>query len=136
MDNLLDKLTHIEHRFEAVKQEIIDPEVMQDMKRYTALNKEYKELDKLVSKIKEYKEVLSNIDTNKEILQTEEDEEFKEMAKEELDELSTSRDELEAEIKVLLIPKDPDDSKNAMLEIRAGTGGDEAARFAGGLYKM
>lgn len=136
MDNLLEKLTHIEHRFEAVKQEIIDPEVMQDMKRYASLNKEYKELDRLVSKIQEYKNVLSNIDTNKEIIQTEEDEEFKEMAKEELDGLSKKQEELEAEIKILLIPKDPDDSKNAMLEIRAGTGGDEAALFAGDLYKM
>ncbi|MEM6262377.1 MAG: peptide chain release factor 1 [Bacteroidota bacterium] len=132
---MLEKLAFIEQRFEEVKQEIIDPEIMADMKRYTALNKEYKELDVLTGRIKAYKDVMSNIENAKEMMQ-EGDDEMKEMAKEELDLLEVSQEELEAEIKDLLIPKDPEDSKNVILEIRAGTGGDEASLFVGDLLRM
>ena len=133
---MLDKLIHIENRFEEVKQEIIDPEVMQDMRRYKALNIEYKELEAIVGKTQEYREVLSNIENSKEILQVEPDEEMKEMAREELAELEPLKTTLEEELKIMLIPKDPDDSKNVVLEIRAGTGGDEACLFAGDLFRM
>ncbi len=133
---MLDKLSHIETRFEEVKQQIIDPEIISDMKRYTALNKEYKELDTLVNKIHAYREVSSNIDNNKLILKEEKDPEFREMAKEELDELQPLLTQIEEELKIMLIPKDPEDSKDAILEIRAGTGGDEAALFAGDLLRM
>lgn len=136
MDNILDKLKQIEVRFEEVKQEIIDPEIMADMKRYKAVNIEYKELEKITAKSKEYRDVLSNIELSKEILNTEKDEEMREMAKDELSDLQKLHESLEEEIKILLIPKDPEDSKNVLLEIRAGTGGDEAALFAGDLFKM
>ncbi len=134
--NLLEKLAQIENRFEEVKQEIIDPEVMSDMKRYKSLNIEYKQLEGIVDKTHAYQEVLSNIDNSKEILKTEKDEEMREMAKEELELLQAQKTEFEEEIKMLLVPKDPEDTKNAVLEIRAGTGGDEAALFAGDLYRM
>ena len=133
---MLDKLAHIEARFEEVKQEIIDPEIMSDMRRYKALNIEYKSLDKIVSKTIEYREILSNIKNSKEILDNEKDEDFKEMAKEELNELTPQRDAIEEELKILLIPKDPEDSKNVVMEVSSGTGGDEAALFAGDLFRM
>ena len=133
---MLDKLSQIEARFEEVKQEIIDPEVMRDMKRYKALNIEYKQLEKIVNKTKEYQDTLSNIENAKEILNNETDEEFREMAKEDLGQLETRKGELEEEIKFLLIPRDPNDSKNVVLEISAGTGGDEAALFSGDLFRM
>ncbi|MEM8890895.1 MAG: peptide chain release factor 1 [Bacteroidota bacterium] len=133
---MLDKLEQISQRFEEVKQEIIDPEVMKDMRRYKALNIEYKQLDEIVKKTNEYKDVLSNIDNSKEIMSTESDPELKEMAKEELGELEERKVKIEDELKILLIPKDPNDSKNVVLEISAGTGGDEAALFAGDLFRM
>ena len=106
------------------------------MERYVKLNKEYKDLEQIVSVYKEYRNVLGNIDSSKQILDSDEDAEMKEMAKAELDELVPRREELEDEIKVLLIPKDPEDDKNVILELRAGTGGDEASIFAGDLYRM
>jgi peptide chain release factor 1 len=109
---------------------------MADMKNYSKLSKEYKDLEKIVQLYKRYQEVLSNIDTSKKIIEREKDEEFREMAKMELDELQPQADTLEEELKELLIPKDPNDGKNAILEIRAGTGGDEAAIFAGDLFRM
>lgn len=134
--DLLDKLAHIEVRFEEVKQEIIDPEVMSDMKKYKALNIEYKELDKIISKTNELKNVLSNIENSKVLLKEEQDPEMRELANEELELLKPKAEELENEIKVLLIPKDPEDHKNIIMEIRAGTGGDEASLFAGDLLRM
>ncbi len=131
---MLDKLSQIENRFEGVKQEIMDPGVMKDMKKYKSLNKEYKELEKIVQKAHQYRSVLSNITNTKELLET--DPEMKELAKEELDELEPLKAQLEEEIKTLLIPKDPNDSKNVILEIRSGTGGDEACLFAGDLFRM
>lgn len=133
---MLEKLESIVNRFEEVKQMIIDPDIISDQKRYMQLNKEYKELETLVAKINEYKDVLGNIENNKSILEEETDQEFREMAKEELDELLPEQGKLEEELKFMLIPKDPDDSKNCILEIRAGTGGDEAALFVGDLLKM
>ena len=134
--DILNKLEQIAHRFEEVKQQIIDPEVMSDQKRYKDLNIEYRNLDKIVKKTEEYKEVLGNIENSKEILAEESDPEFREMAKMEIAELEPKKTELEEELKILLIPKDPNDSKNVVLEISAGAGGDEASLFAGDLFRM
>lgn len=133
---MLEKLQQIEARFEDVKQEIIDPEVMSDMKRYKALNIEYKDLEKIVEKTQEYRDVISNIENSREIINNEKDEELKELAKEELADLLPLKEEMEEEIKIMLIPKDPDDSKNVVMEVSAGTGGDEACLFAGDLFRM
>jgi peptide chain release factor 1 len=133
---MLDKLEAIKHRFEEVGQLIVSPETMTDMKKYSKLSKEYKDLEKIVHQYLEYRTVISNIENTKKILETEKDPDFREMAKMELDELYPKRDEMEELIKDMLIPKDPNDSKNAILEIRSGTGGDEAAIFAGDLYRM
>ena len=133
---MLDKLKEIENRFLEVEKDLSNPEVTKDIKKYTSLNKEYKSLGKIVEKYIEYKNVLSGLDDAKVILNEEKDEEFKEMAKAELDGLSEKRVLIEEEIKILLIPKDPDDEKSVILEIRAGTGGDEASIFAGDLYRM
>ncbi len=114
----------------------MDPGATADMKQFTKLNKEYKELEEIVNVYERYKLVLSNIDNNKEILSKEKDEEFREMAKADMEQLEAERAELEAEMKKLLVPKDPEDERNVMLEIRAGTGGDEASIFAGDLLRM
>ncbi|HKK58887.1 MAG TPA: peptide chain release factor 1 [Salinivirga sp.] len=135
MSNLLEKLEGIKIRFEEVAELITDPEVIADVKRYVKLNKEYKNLEPIIETGNEYKLVLENIETSKEMLSGE-DEEMKEMAKMELEELEAKKDELEEKIKVLLVPKDPEDEKNVVLEIRAGTGGDEASIFAGDLFRM
>jgi peptide chain release factor 1 len=133
---MIDQLEELSRRFVEVGNLIIQPEAMADMKNYSKLSKEYKDLEKIVQLYKRYQEVLSNIDTSKKIIEREKDEEFREMAKMELDELQPQADTLEEELKELLIPKDPNDGKNAILEIRAGTGGDEAAIFAGDLFRM
>ncbi|MEL7144937.1 MAG: peptide chain release factor 1 [Bacteroidota bacterium] len=133
---MIEKLAAIKHRFEEVSQLIVQPDAMADMKHYSKLNKEYKDLEKIVKKYDEYAEVLSNIDGSKEILGNEKDPDFREMAKMELEELEPRRDELEEQLKIMLIPQDPNDSKNVILEIRAGTGGDEAGIFAGDLFRM
>ncbi|TVQ93981.1 MAG: peptide chain release factor 1 [Bacteroidetes bacterium] len=133
---LLEKLEAIHNRFKEVSQLIADPEVIADMKRYIQLNKEYKDLEEIVEAYKEYKNVLDNIKSSKEILATEKDEEFREMAKFELEDLNTKQRVLEEKIKLMLVPSDPQDGKNAIVEIRAGTGGDEAAIFAGDLFRM
>jgi len=133
---MLDKLEAIKERFEEVSQLIIQPDVASDMKKFKSLNKEYKDLDKIVSEYKRYQTLLSNIEGAKQVIATEKDEDFREMAKEELDELLPQREEMEERLKELLIPKDPNDSKDIILEIRAGAGGDEASIFAGDLYRM
>ena len=133
---MVDKLKEIEKRFLDVEGELSKPEVVNDMKKYTSLNKEYKSLGKIVSKYSELKKIVSGIGDAKLVLNKEKDEEFREMAKVELDELSDKKNQIEEEIKVLLIPKEPDDEKSVILEIRAGTGGDEAAIFAGDLLRM
>lgn len=131
-----DKLDAIRERFKEVSELIIQPEAMADMTKYGKLSKEYKDLDKIVKKYDEYIQVLDNIKGAKEVLATEKDPDFREMAKEELDSLYPQEEALEEELKKMLIPKDPNDEKNVVLEIRAGAGGDEAAIFAGDLFRM
>ncbi|MGK7396561.1 MAG: peptide chain release factor 1 [Candidatus Cyclobacteriaceae bacterium M3_2C_046] len=133
---MLEKLEAIKHRFEEVGQLIVQPDIMGDMKRYSQLSKEYKDLEKIVHKYQEYKHILDNIDSAKKMLETEKDPEFREMAKSELEDLYPQKESLEDTIKKMLIPKDPNDSKDVILEVRAGTGGDEAALFAGDLFRM
>lgn len=133
---MIDKLEAIKERFDEVAQLIILPETMGDMKRYSKLNKEYKELNKIVEKYNEYKHLLDNIDSAKRLLETEKDPDFRDMAKAELDDLYPAKEAMEEEIRTMLIPKDPNDSKNIILEIRAGAGGDEASIFAGDIHRM
>ena len=133
---MLDKLQAIKERWEEVEAELSNPDTMQDMKRFAKLNKEYKDLGKIVDQYHIYRNMVSNIDTNKDIIMNEKDQELREMAKEELDILLVEKEEKEEEIRLMLIPKDPEDAKNAIIEIRGGTGGDEAALFAGDLYRM
>jgi peptide chain release factor 1 len=133
---LINKLESIRDKHEEIGKLITDPNVIADMKRYVKLTKEYKDLEAIVEALKEYKNLAGNIQNAKNILATEKDEDFREMAKIELDENESRIEKLEEEIKFLLIPKDPEDAKNAILEIRAGTGGDEASIFAGDLYRM
>ncbi|MFU8843912.1 MAG: peptide chain release factor 1, partial [Bacteroidales bacterium] len=133
---MLEKLSGLYNRFKNIEEQMNHPEVMADMKKFIKLNKDYKELQPIVFAYKEYKNVLDNIASAKEILKKEKDEEFREMAKVELAELNERRDDLEEKIRLMLIPKDPQDEKNAIVEIRAGTGGDEASLFAGDLYRM
>ncbi|MCU4154590.1 peptide chain release factor 1 [Carboxylicivirga sp. A043] len=134
--DLLEKLEGLRLRFLEVSEQITNPEVIADTKRYVKLNKEYSELEKVVTVRNEFENTLNNIESTKEMLKEETDPEMKEMAKMELDELEAKLPVMEEEIKVLLIPADPQDSKNAVLEIRAGTGGDEASIFAGELARM
>jgi peptide chain release factor 1 len=133
---IIDKLEAIKSRYEEIAKQMSDPSAMADMKRYVKLNKDYKELEPIVEAYNKYANIIGNIKNAKEILDKERDAEFRAMAKEELEELIPARDDMEEEIRVLLIPKDPQDSKNAVMEIRAGTGGDEASIFAGDLFRM
>ncbi len=135
-NRILSKLEGIKTKFESISKEISSPEAMSDMKRYIQLNKEYKELTPIVAASEKYRSMVDNLASAKEILQNEKDEEMREMAKEEIDSLEKELPEVEEEIKLLLIPADPQDSKNAMVEIRGGAGGDEAAIFAGDLMRM
>jgi len=134
--NLLEKFESIRMRFEEVGQQITDPDVMKDMKRYVKLNQEYKRLNDLVTAFSAYKRTTDHIVSAKELLSEESDEEMREMAKQEIDELEAQLEPQENTIKLLLVPADPEDSKNAILEVRAGTGGDEASIFAGDLFRM
>ncbi len=133
---MLDKLRAIEERWKDVEKELSLPDLMSDMKRYAQLSKEYKDLGVIVEAYHRYDEVMSNIDHTRELLMNEKDEEFRSMAKDELESLELNRVNMEEEIRNLLIPKDPEDDKNAIMEIRAGTGGDEASLFAGNLFRM
>lgn len=133
---ILARLEGVATRFEEVGRLITEPEIISDMKRYVKLNKEYSQLEPLVKAYKSYENLLSNIQNAKEIISEEADNEMREMAKEELEELNHKLEPLELEIKMLLVPNDPEDDKNCILEIRAGTGGDEASIFAGDLYRM
>ena len=133
---MIDKLEAINKRWEEIGRQIAEPDAMSDMKRYIKLNKDYKELQPVVNAYKEYKLVIDNITSSKEILSKDKDEELREMAKSELDELQTKKNIMEENIRIMLIPADPQDGKNAIMEIRAGTGGDEASIFAGDLYRM
>jgi len=133
---ILSRLEGVKQRFEEVGQFISDPSIISDMKRYVSLNREYKQLEPVVEAMNAYRDLLSNIDSAKEMLSEEKDEELKEMVREELDLYQQQLGPLEEEIKLLLLPKDPEDDKSAIVEIRAGTGGDEASIFAGDLYRM
>ncbi len=133
---LLEKYESIRHRFEEVQQQITDPEVVSDMKRYVRLNQEYKSLEKLLNTFKEYKNLVDTMRSAKEILAEESDEELRKMAHEEMEMAEEKIPEKEQHIKMLLVPADPEDNKNSILEIRAGTGGDEASIFAGDLFRM
>lgn len=135
-NSMLAKLDDLKVKYEKISEDMTSPDVMSDMKRYVQLNKEYKELMPIIAAADEYRNALSNLAMAKEILSTEKDEEMREMAKEEIETLDPRITELEDEIKLLLIPADPQDSKNAIVEIRGGSGGDEAAIFAGDLLRM
>lgn len=133
---MIDKLRIVKQRFDEVADLIIQPDIIMDQKRYVRLNKEYKDLQKIVQKGEEYERVLSNLEEAKEIISDGSDAEMVEMAKMEMEEANEKLPGLEEDIKFLLIPKDPEDEKNVIMEIRAGTGGDEASIFAGDLYRM
>ena len=135
-NSLLNRLEGIRRKFESLQQQLSDSSLIQDMKRYVALNKEYAGLEPLVRAGDKYRTVIRNLSSAKELLLTEKDEELREFAKEEIDRLEEEIPEMEQHIKFLLIPADPQDSKNAIVEIRAGTGGDEASIFAGDLFRM
>ena len=136
MQDLLKKLEAIEYSFTEVGTLIVDPDIISDMDRYVKLNKEYKELEEVVTAYKKYKNIIDNLQSSKELLAAEEDPEMREMAKIEIDELENIRPSLEEDLKLLLIPKDPEDNKNAIMELRAGTGGDEACIFVEDCFRM
>ena len=133
---LLEKVLSLQDKFASLQAQLSSPDVMSDMKKYVQLNKDYKELEPIIKAGLEYKKMLDNIASAREILQTEKDEDLREMAKEEISGIEAGLPEMEQSIKLLLIPADPDDGKNALVEIRGGTGGDEAAIFAGDLFRM
>ena len=136
MSDLLKKLEAIHFRFIEVGNLITDPDIIADMKRYVKLNKEYRDLEILDQTYKTYSNLLSNLKSARELLESETDEEMREMAKMEISELDEKRPLLEEEIKVMLIPKDPEDDKNVIIELRAGTGGDEACIFVEDIFRM
>lgn len=135
-NNLLSKLSGLREKYENISAQLSNPDVMSDMKRYVSLNKEYKELEPVVEAGDRYGKLLRDYESAREMLLTEKDEELREMIKEELSAIEEKIPVVEEEIKLLLIPADPQDSKNAILEIRAGAGGDEASIFAGDLFRM
>jgi len=133
---ILERLTGVKTRFIEVGELLTSPDILSDMSRYVKLSKEYKDLQPIIEAYEKYKLTISNITSTKDLLSNEKDEEMREMAKAELDMLNARLADLEEEIRWLLIPADPEDDKNAVIEIRAGTGGDEASIFAGDLYRM
>ena len=133
---MVEKLKLVENRFAELSELIIHPEIISDQKRYIQISKEYKDLKKIIDKGEVYKNLIANKSEAQEIISIEKDDEMIEMAKMQLEEVEAELPKIEEELKVLLIPKDPDDSKNVVVEIRAGTGGDEASIFAGDLYRM
>ena len=134
--NLIEKLEKIKERYELVNQQLSDPAVLNDRKKMINLGKERSELEEIVQVYKNYKNVLDNLKGNKELIDAREDTELVEMAELELEDLNKQKENLEEEIKIILLPKDPNDDKSVIMEIRAGTGGDEAALFAGDLFRM
>jgi peptide chain release factor 1 len=133
---MLERIQIIQQRFDEVSDLIIQPDIISDQKRYIQINKEYKDLKKILDRGEIYKSLMSNIDEAQEIISDGSDAEMVEMAKIQLDEAKSKLPEIEEEIKFLLIPKDPEDAKNVVVEVRAGTGGDEASIFAGDLHRM
>ena len=135
-NTLLEKILGLRDKYESLQTQLSDPDVISDMKKYVQLNKEYKELTPIIETGEDYRRMMESYEMAKDIIAEEKDEELREMAKEELAELEVKIPEMEQKIKLLLIPADPQDSKNAILEIRGGAGGDEAAIFAGDLFRM
>ena len=135
-NQLLNRLEGLEGRFEEVSTLITDPAVIADRARYVRLTKEYHELERLLEATRRYRSLLDTVSESRELLAEESDEEMRQLAREELDRAQAALPKVEEEIKLLLIPADPDDSKNCIVEIRGGTGGDEAALFAGDLFRM
>ncbi len=135
-NNLLEKVLSLQDKFISLQEQLSSPEVVSDMKRFVQLNKDYKELEPIIKAGKEYARMLEELATAKDILVNEKDDELREMARAEIAEMEPMIPEKENEIRLLLIPADPDDGKNAIVEIRGGTGGDEAAIFAGDLFRM
>lgn len=133
---MLEKLEKLEHRFQTLAEQMADPQITANHSKYTQLAREYSELEDVVKKFNQYKRVLSQIEDSKNIIETSEDDELTQLAEEELDKLNEEEELLEKELQMLLVPPDPHDASNAILEIRAGTGGDEAGIFAGDLYRM
>lgn len=130
---MLDKLAAIYDRFLYIQEQLSDPSIAGDMDRFRKLNKEYKKLEVVSQAYLAYKDVLSGQEQTRELLS---DPEMREMAQMELEELNARRDEIEESLRVMLTPKDPDDERDVIFEIRSGTGGDEASIFAGNLYRM
>ena len=133
---MLEKLSAIEQKYEEITQKLSDPEVISNQKEFQKYAKAHSELEEIMVPYREYKKVVQELADAKEMLEEKLDPEFKEMLHDEIDELTDKQEELENKIKILLIPKDPNDNKNVIVEIRAGTGGDEAALFAGDLFRM
>ena len=133
---MLEKLKLVENRFKEINELIIQPDIISDQKKYIQISKEYKEIKKIIEKGNEYKNILANKSEAQDIISNEDDKEMIEMAEMQLEEAENALPNIEEDLKLLLIPKDPDDSKNVVVEIRAGTGGDEASIFAGDLYRM
>ena len=132
---MIDKLQAIKDRWLNIQEELNDPMVVNNQRKFAQLSRDYKELQKIVEAYERYKLLLSNMDNNRQIMNTEKDADFRELAKSELDSQENEKLKLEDDIRQLLVPKDPQDERNAVLEIRAGTGGDEASLFAGDLRK-
>ena len=135
-NTLLERVLSLQDKFQSLQDQLASPEVMSDMKKYVQLNKDYKQLEPIIKAGLEYKKTLDNLASAKDILVNEKDDDLREMAREEIAELEPKIPQMEDEIKLLLIPADPDDSKNAIVVIRGGAGGDEAAIFAGDLFRM
>ncbi len=135
-ENLLERLEGLVARYHEIGTQLGDPAVIADRKRFMQMNKAYKDLEQIVVAEKEYRQVINELAQAREVLSDEKDEDFRAMAKVEVDELEPRKEKLEEQIQILLIPEDPEDSKNAIIEIRGGTGGDEASIFAGDLYRM
>ena len=133
---MLEKLKAIENRWLNLQDQMNDPAINADMRRFVKINKEYKDLEPIVLAGKEYETILNNLEQAKEMLANEKDEDFKALAREEVDELENRKTELEESVRIMMIPKDPEDDKNAVMELRAGTGGDEASIFCGELFRM
>ena len=135
-NTLLEKVLSLQDKYKALEAQLADPEVIADMKKFVQLNKDYKELEPIIKAGLEYKRLTDELAQAKDILMNEKDDDLREMARDEINDIEPKLPEMEQNIKLLLIPADPDDSKNAMVEIRGGTGGDEAAIFAGDLFRM
>ena len=133
---MLAKLESLVARYMEIETQLSDPGVISDMTRFKQLNKQYRDLEPVVEAYHDYKNVMSNLDHAREVIMNEKDEEFRSMAKKEIEELEPRKEAIEQHIQFLLLPQDPQDSKHAIVEIRAGTGGDEASIFAGDLYRM